>query len=158
MIKIIQFFKKIPTLYYNWKKRNEQLSTFLTESINNRERLEHIDETVTDLSVNVQNIEENVTSVENEVNQVNERLRIIGRGTMMELFDTLHNWRVYLVINKKWASPFEKREVDAVYKIYHDDLHGNGQGERYYNEIMALPESEEELKSKNEVKNNVGKI
>ena len=62
----------------------------------------------------------------------------------MELFDTLHSWRINLVIQKKWASPSEKREVEEVYRVYHDELHGNGQGERYYNEIMTLPESEEE--------------
>ena len=29
MNKILEFFKKIPDSYYNWKKRNENLSKFL---------------------------------------------------------------------------------------------------------------------------------
>ena len=45
----------------------------------------------------------------------------------------------------------EKKEVEEIYTIYHDELHGNGNGERYYKEIMALPESPEEM----EVRRNV---
>lgn len=148
MNKVLEFFKKIPGVYYNWKKRNEQLSTFLTESAGNRDRLSHIDETVTNLNSDMKHVKDKVQILENQINQVNGRLENIGRGTMMELFDTLHNWRVNFVLDKKWASPAEKHEVEEIYRIYHDELHGNGQGERYYKEIMALPESEEELKSK----------
>ena len=66
----------------------------------------------------------------------------------MELFDTLHNQRMFLVVNKKWASAAEKKEVKDIWQVYHEELGGNGQGEHYYNEIMALPESEEELKQR----------
>jgi hypothetical protein len=66
----------------------------------------------------------------------------------MELFETLHNWRELLVVRRGWASPEEKKEVMEIYTIYHDKLNGNGNGERYYKEIIALPESLEELEAR----------
>lgn len=146
MNKIVEFFKKITNIYYNWKKRNEQLSAFLTESIEFRKRVHHIDDSMTALSSDVKHVKQKVQNLETQIDQVNGRLETIGKGTMMELFDTLHNWRINLVVQKQWASPAEKREVETIYRIYHDELHGNGQGERYYKEIMELPESEEERK------------
>ena len=145
MSKILDFLKKIPNAYYNWKRRNEDLATFLREAKSHRDKIDHIDIAVTGLSSEVQHIKDKVQNLETQIDQVNGRLEVIGRGTKMELFDTLHNWRVALVVHRKWASPAEKREIEEIYRIYHDDLKGNGQGERYYNEIMALPESEEEL-------------
>jgi len=58
----------------------------------------------------------------------------------MELFDTLYHWKKILVDERGWASAAEKKEVKQIYEIYHDELGGNGQGEVYYNQIIALPE------------------
>ena len=44
--------------------------------------------------------------------------------------------------------PEEKKEIAEIYTIYHDKLSGNGNGERYYKEIIELPESPEELKAR----------
>ena len=71
----------------------------------------------------------------------------------MELFETLHNWFVLLVVKRGWASPEEKKEVEEIYVIYHNQLSGNGNGERYYKEIIALPESKEEMEAKQNVFN-----
>lgn len=148
MNKVLEFFKKIPNAYYKWKSRNEQLEAFLQNSTKNHEQINHIDSTVTNLETEVGTIKKQVGSLENRVDQINGRIETLGRGTKMELFDTLHNWRVILVAEKKWASVAEKKEVENIWEVYHKELGGNGQGERYYNEIMALPESEEELKAK----------
>ena len=145
MNKLLEFFKKIPNAYYNWKKRNEQLSEFLNNCKDSGKKLTHIETVVTELQKGLTAVNEKVDVLEQQTCQINGRLEIVGMGTKMELFDTLHHQRVRLVIKKGWASPEEKREIESIYHIYHDELHGNGQGERYYNEIMALPESEEEL-------------
>ena len=34
---------------------------------------------------------------------------------------------------------------EEIWKIYNGELNGNGQGSHYYNEIINLPESEEEM-------------
>lgn len=150
MNKVLEFFKKIPTTYYNWKKRNEKLSEFLSNSEKNCSQITHIDATVTSLASDMKQVKSQVTSLEDRVDQINGRLGVIGKGTKMELFDTLHNQRMFLVINKKWASAAEKKEVKDIWEVYHEELGGNGQGQHYYEEIMALPESEEELKLKEE--------
>lgn len=145
MSKILDFFKKIPAAYYNWKKRNENLEKFLESSQKNEERIGNIDRNVSALSESVNSLKEQIKDTREEIGQINGRLEIIGRGTKMELFDTLHSWRMTLVA-KKWASVQEKKEVETIWKIYHEGLKGNGQGEHYYNEIMDLPETPEEVK------------
>ena len=42
------------------------------------------------------------------------------------------------------AANEQKKEVEEIFLIYNKKLHGNGNGERYYQKIIALPESEEE--------------
>lgn len=145
MSKVIDFFKRIPNLYYNWKKRNDNLSAFLEESKHNKDKLSHIDDSVSHLKDNLIHVKQDISDLSNQVDQVNSRLESIGEGTKMELFDTLCEQRITLVTQKKWASPSDKRRVEEIYKVYHDDLGGNGLGEHYYNEIMSLPESEQEL-------------
>ena len=140
MKKLLAFLKRIPNIYYRWKNRNEKLEEFLQNSDRNHEQLTHIDNAVTNLQTDLTTVKSQVTSLEQRVDQINGRIETLGRGAKMELFDTLHNWRVILVA--------EKKEVENIWKVYHEELGGNGQGERYYNEIMALPESEEELNQK----------
>lgn len=148
MKKLLAFLKRIPNIYYRWKNRNEKLEEFLQNSDRNHEQLTHIDNAVTNLQTDLTTVKSQVTSLEQRVDQINGRIETLGRGAKMELFDTLHNWRVILVAEKKWASAAEKKEVENIWKVYHEELGGNGQGERYYNEIMALPESKEELNQK----------
>jgi hypothetical protein len=61
-----------------------------------------------------------------QVNDINTQLGIIGKGTKMELFDTLYHWKKILVDDRKWASEAEKHEVKEIYEVYHDGLKGNG--------------------------------
>jgi len=51
--KVLEFFKKIPNIYYKWKNRNEKLELFLLDSAKNGEQLAHIDATVTKLETEV---------------------------------------------------------------------------------------------------------
>ena len=38
----------------------------------------------------------------------------------------------------------DKKDIQDEYELYHDGLGGNGAGTRYYDAIMALPETEED--------------
>lgn len=154
MNKVLDFFKKIPNAYYGWKKRNENLSLFLEESKNNKDKLNHIDANVADLKDSVIHIKEEISTLKTQVDQINEKVETVEKGTKIELLATLYNWRTALVLEQGWASPAEKKEVERIYHIYHDKLMGNGQGERYYNEIIMLPESEKEKNKLLEGKNN----
>lgn len=130
-------FKKMSDAYYNWKKRNEQLQEFLDNSEANKGTLESIGRSL-------ERVNSSVTRLNSKMEIMEKNLKTVSEGTKMELFDTLHTWRGILVVNKKWASAEEKKEIENIYKIY-KDLEGNGQGKHYYEEIMALPESEQEL-------------
>lgn len=146
--KIKAFFKGIGSLYYNWRKRNEDLTNFLANAKTNSDKLDSIGSSVKSINDDLQTLKGQVTILGEQVTHINGRLEVIGNGTKMELFDTLHSWRMELVVRRGWASKAEKTEVKNIWDIYNGELKGNGQGEVYYKEIMALPESEEEMKRK----------
>ena len=85
-------------------------------------------------------IEAKVDKLQKHVDRIDDALDTIGKGTKMELFDTLYHWKKILVDDRGWASEAEKHEVKEIYEVYHDELKGNGQGEVYYKEIIKLPE------------------
>ncbi len=150
MSKLTDFLKKIPNTYYKWKKRNDDLEKFLLTTNENSTKLSNIGATMNTLSSSIKDLHTNLDQTHADIDQITAQLETIKRGTKMELFDTLHNWRVILV-NRGWASMQEKKEVESIWHVYHEELNGNGQGQHYYDEIMALPESPEEM----EVKKNV---
>jgi len=147
--KIVGFFKKIGSLYYNWRKRNEELSEFLRNAKTSGDKLDSIGNSVGIINDDIQTLKGQVNELGEQVSHINGRLEIIGEGTKMELFDTLHNWRNELVVKRGWASKAEKKEVENIFNIYNKGLKGNGQGEVYYKQIMDLPEDEEEMRRKN---------
>lgn len=129
------------------KKRREhierliRMDEFLDNQKDNCLRITEIKDDMKYLKETVDGIDIKVNGLENDIGHINGRLEIIGKGTKMELFDTLYHWKKILT-DRGWASPVEKKEVEEIYKVYHDGLGGNGQGEVYYNIIMALPEKE----------------
>lgn len=141
MGKVANFFKAIPSAYYDWRRRNEKIDALL----------DNYNTTLTILTSLQQNFDvrtNELRSLQDDVRTIIGLLDTVKNGTKMELFETLHNWRELLVVRRGWASPEEKKEVTEIYTIYHDKLNGNGNGERYYKEIIALPESIEELEAR----------
>lgn len=144
MGKIAEIFKGIPGAYYDWRKRNEKIDMLLDNYTNTLAKLEELQE-----SFNTRTDE--LRMLQQDVKMMISHLDTVKHGTKMELFETLHNWRQLLVVKRGWATAEEKKEVEEIYTIYHDELNGNGNGERYYQEILALPESKEEMEAKNHV-------
>lgn len=141
MGKVADFFKAIPSAYYDWRKRNEKIDALLDNYNSTLDLL-------TKLQSNFDVRTNELRALQNDVRTIISLLDTVTNGTKMELFETLHNWRELLVVKRGWASPEEKKEITGIYTIYHDKLNGNGNGERYYKEIIELPESTEELKAK----------
>ena len=141
MGKVANFFKAIPGTYYDWRKRNEKIDALLK---NYNDTLTMLTNLKTCFDVRT----EELRSLQDDVRTIISLLDTVKNGTKMELFETLHNWRELLVVRRGWASPEEKKEVSEIYTIYHDKLNGNGNGERYYKEIIELPESLEELEAR----------
>lgn len=99
----------------------------------------NIKEQVHDLSDTVEGMNAKVCGLEKEINHINGRLEIIGNGTQMELFDTLYRWNKVLT-ERGYVTDTELAEIEHIYHIYHDQLGGNGQGEKYYKDIKTLEE------------------
>lgn len=144
MGKIAEIFKGIPSAYYDWRKRNEKIDTLLDNYANTLEKLEELQK-----CFNARTDE--LRTLQQDVKTMIDHLNTVKHGTKMELFETLHNWRQLLVVKRGWATAEEKKEVAEIYTIYHDELNGNGNGERYYQEILALPESKEEMEARKHV-------
>lgn len=142
--KIVNFFKGIPGAYYDWRKRNEKIDKLLDNHTNVLDKLEELQKVFSERT-------EELRTLQKDVRIMISNLDTVKHGTKMELFETLHNWHELLVVKRGWATSLEKKEVEEIYTIYHDELNGNGNGERYYKEIIALPESKKEMEVKQHV-------
>ena len=145
--KITNFLKKVPDTYYNFRKRGEKMDKLLSDYSENMSVLKEV-------RSKLEKIENRVNVIENKMTSMLTHLDTVKHGTRMELFETLHTYRQLLVVKKGWASVEEKKEVQEIYNVYSKELQGNGNGDRYYQEIISLPESKEELEVKqNNVRN-----
>ena len=141
MSKLSDFFLGFKRRYDAQVVRNQKMDEFLSGAHDNCVKIDGITHAVADLTTKVENIGTKVDNLQADITHINGRLEIIGKGTKMELFDTLYNWKKILVDDRGWASEAEKKEVKEIYEVYHNGLDGNGQGEVYFNQIMALPET-----------------
>ena len=146
MSKVANFLKNFFNFFYRVRLRSEKIDRLLD---NHEESLSAIK----DIKQNIETLQNRIDGIQTQINDIIPHLNAIKHGTKMELFETLHNWFVLLVVKRGWASPEEKKEVEEIYIIYHNQLSGNGNGERYYKEIIALPESKEEMEAKQNVFN-----
>ena len=81
-----------------------------------------------------------------KMDAVTKEIGIMKEGLQVELFESLQQLHDRLQ-NKRWASLEEKQDA----KRYYDQIHNlgkDGWSERYYKEILDLPESREELYSR----------
>lgn len=140
MSKFGEFLKHFKNKYDEEQKRLMRMDKFLDKAEENNEKLQAATTAITNISGKIQDIEDKVDKLQTHVNKMDEALDTIGRGTKMELFDTLYHWKKILVDDRGWASEAEKHEVKEIYEVYHDGLKGNGQGEVYYKEMIKLPE------------------
>lgn len=143
MSKLGDFFLYFKKKYDAEQRRLMRMDKFLDKAEQTEEAMKDMTSTVEKLSKQISDINEKVDTLQEHVTHIDGRLEIIGKGTKMELFDTLYHWKKRLV-DRGWASAPEKKEVKEIYEIYHDGLKGNGQGEVYYRQIMELPESGQE--------------
>ena len=146
MSKVADFLKDFFNFFYRVRLRSEKIDRLLD---NHEESLSAIK----DIKQNIEILQNRIDGLQTQINDIIPHLDAIKHGTKMRLFETLHNWFVLLVVKRGWASPEEKKEVEEIYVIYHNQLSGNGNGERYYKEIIALPESKEEMEAKQNVFN-----
>lgn len=125
MGKFWDILKSIPQRYADKKIREAKMDEFLNGSRDNCLRITEMSTNMTYLREGIDQISRKVNTLENKVTHINDCLDIISSGTKMELFDTLLTWKKILC-ERGWASEAEKHEVQEIYEVYHDGLHGNG--------------------------------
>lgn len=141
MSKFIDYLIKLGERHRKRLEREIKMDEFLNSSKDNCLRINEISRDVKALASTVDELHTKVDGLERDIDCVNGRLQVIGAGTQMELFDTLYHWKKILT-ERGYVTPLELKEIENIYRIYHDELGGNGQGEKYYNDIKALEERE----------------
>lgn len=95
----------------------------------------------------IQSIKNDVKDLKEMVSTLSIKLGATQEGVKKELGETLHQWHE-LGVKRGWMSKAEKDEITEIYNIYCKRLNGNGIGQFYYDELVKLPESEEEKELK----------
>lgn len=141
MSKFTDFFLGFKKRYDAQVIRNQKMDEFLSSAKENFDKIGEMNTTVTNLDTKVANLETRVSGLQGQMTDMNDRLEVIGRGTKIELLETLHRWKK-LLVERGWKTKEEMKEVKELYELYNQKLNGNGQGTSYYHEIEALPERE----------------
>ena len=141
MSKLTDFFLGFKRRYDEQVIRNKNMDEFLKSAKDNFDKIGEMNTTVTNLDTKVANLETKVDNLQTDMTNMNGRLEVIGRGTKIELLETLYRWKK-LLMERGWRTKEETKEIEDLYDIYSKKLEGNGQGTQYYHEIMALPEKE----------------
>lgn len=144
--------------YYNHRKRDEQIEYIVESYTKNEDTLKVLVENIDRLDKTIELLSNRVDAnrlsrleamdslkkefVE-EMKKTNSALDLLKYGVQQELRASLISRRDALV-RQKWASYADKRDYQKMYKAY-EGLGENGIAEEHYNEVIALPEQEEEL-------------
>jgi predicted nuclease with TOPRIM domain len=127
MGKWADFFLGFKKRYDEQVIRNEKMDEFLSSAKANFDKIGEMSNTVTNLDEKVTKLEKQVTNLHGQMANMNDRLEVIGRGTKIELLETLHKWKKILV-ERGWKTKEEMKEVKELYELYNKKLKGNGQG------------------------------
>ena len=141
MSKLTEFFLGFKKRYDAQVIRNEKMDEFLLSAKENFDKIGEMNTTVTGLDTKVSSLETKVNNLQEQMSDMTGRLEIIGKGTKIELLETLYRWKK-LLVDRGWKTKEEMKEVKDLYELYNKKLEGNGQGTQYYHEIEALPEKE----------------
>lgn len=141
MSKFTEFFLGFKRRYDEQVIRNKNMDEFLESAKTNFDKIGEMNTAVSSLNTKVTNLETKVDNLQTDMTNMNERLEVIGRGTKIELLETLYRWKK-LLTERGWKTKEEMKEVKDLYELYNKKLEGNGQGTQYYHEIEALPEKE----------------
>ena len=141
MSKLGDFFLGFKKRYDEQVIRNKRMDEWLDGAHESCTKIDGLTNAVDNLTKDVEKINNKVDHLQEHIDLIDGRLEIIGKGTKMELLDTLYNWKKMLA-ERGWKTKEEMKEIKEIYELYHESLKGNGQGTQYYKEIEALPERE----------------
>lgn len=141
MSKLADFFLGFKKRYDAQVIRNQKMDEFLATAKDNFNKINNMNTTIENLNAKVANLGTEVNGLKGQMANMNDRLEVIGRGTKIELLETLHKWW-QMLSTRGWKTKEEMGEVKDLYELYNKKLNGNGQGTCYYHDIEELPEKE----------------
>lgn len=141
MSKFTDFFMGFKRRYDAQVIRNKNMDDFLATAKDNFDKIGKMNTAIDNIETKVGTLESKVDNLQTDMTAMSEHLEVIGKGTKLELLETLHRWKK-LLTERGWKTKEEMKEIKELYELYNKKLHGNGQGTDYYNEISALPERE----------------
>jgi predicted RNase H-like nuclease (RuvC/YqgF family) len=125
MSKLAEFFLGFKKRYDAQVIRNEKMDEFLSSAKENFDKIGKMNTTVASLDTKVTNLETQVNNLQGQMTDMTTRLEIIGKGTKIELLETLHRWKK-LLVDRGWKTKEEMKEIKDLYEIYNKKLDGNG--------------------------------
>lgn len=93
--------------------------------------------------VNMNRLFEHTAELAQKLDEACGTDEVLANGVAAILRDRIKQAHRYYK-EKGGISPTGLENIEAIYKVYHDQLHQNGVGEKLYNEIKALPIKDEE--------------
>lgn len=132
---VTDVFQRLADTYYNWRRRKEKLDTFLTDNVNLSHHIKTID-------ANIATLNGRIATLEDKVDVLDARIGSVQTGVSLELFESLRDLWKLCVYTQGYASIEQKEQADNIYRVYHNQLGGNGVGTHLYEEIINLPVKE----------------
>ena len=125
MSKLGDFFLGFKKRYDAQVIRNQKMDEFLSSAQENFNKIGEMNATVNNLDTKVTELESKVNNLSENMVTMNDRLEVIGRGTKIELLETLYRWKK-LLVERGWRTKEETKEIEDLYTIYSKKLKGNG--------------------------------
>lgn len=145
---LLKAIKLIPKTILDWHDKQQEEERLLEKCDKVIESFNELKKQAENRDREVRDIKKSLGEMRDDITNITFILGATKDGIKKELGETLHQWHE-LGIKRGWLSKPEKDEITEIYNIYCKKLNGNGIGEYYYKDLVALPESEEELKKKN---------
>ena len=93
MSKVSNFFLHFKKKYDEEQRRLARMDRFLDGAEKTEDAVKDMTRTVSQLSSQISDIGTKVDKLQEHVNRIDGQLEIIGKGTKIELFNTLYNWK-----------------------------------------------------------------
>ena len=111
MSKLADFFLGFKKRYDAQVIRNEKMDEFLLTAKDNFGKIDTMNTSITNLSTKVGTLEAKVDELQGTMTDMGERLEVIGRGTKIELLETLYRWRK-LLVERGWKTKEEMKKLN----------------------------------------------
>lgn len=138
MEKILNFIQKIGQFFTGVFN----IASYTEHQENTTKTLKDLSENIKVLSTNIQTTTEATNSLSKRITTLDCEIGKIKNGLQIELFGSLQALHTKLC-SQHFATPEQKHEA----QLYYDQIHNlgkDGWSEKYYTDILSMPESREE--------------